>query len=78
MMDEEEDDISSFRPHVFDLSLKRSNSSPALPLLVNTAEYVFNKKFNFRIFMVPILEMICNLMMSIFVIRNYVDIVRHS
>jgi hypothetical protein len=37
-MDEEEDETSSFRPHVFDLSIKRSNSSPALPLLVNSAD----------------------------------------
>ncbi|CAF0961101.1 unnamed protein product [Adineta ricciae] len=37
-MDEEEDDTSTFRQHLFDLSIKRSNSSPALPLLVNTAE----------------------------------------
>ncbi|CAF0984515.1 unnamed protein product [Adineta steineri] len=37
-MDEEEDDTSSFRQHLFDLSIKRSNSSPALPLLVNTTE----------------------------------------
>ncbi|UJR15404.1 hypothetical protein I4U23_002351 [Adineta vaga] len=37
-MDEEEDDASAFRQHLFDLSIKRSNSSPALPLLVNTAE----------------------------------------
>ncbi|CAF2592661.1 unnamed protein product [Rotaria sp. Silwood2] len=37
-MDEEEDDTSSFRTHLFDLSIKRSNSSPALPLLVTTTE----------------------------------------
>ncbi|CAF2048525.1 unnamed protein product [Rotaria magnacalcarata] len=37
-MDDEDDDASSFRAHMFDLSIKRSNSSPALPLLVNTAE----------------------------------------
>ncbi|CAF1032061.1 unnamed protein product [Adineta ricciae] len=37
-MDEEEDDTSTFRQHLFDFSIKRSNSSPALPLLVNTAE----------------------------------------
>jgi hypothetical protein len=37
-MDEEEDETSSFRPHVFDLSIKRSNSSPALPLLVNATD----------------------------------------
>ena len=44
MMDEEDDDTSSFRPHLFDLSIKRSNSSPALPLLVNSTEYE-NKKY---------------------------------
>jgi len=77
MMDEEEDDTSSFRPHIFDLSMKRSNSSPALPLLVHTTEYVVNKDWISGIFMIRFLEMICNLMMPIFVIRNYVDIVRH-
>lgn len=50
MMDEEEDDTSSFRPHIFDLSMKRSNSSPALPLLVHTTEYVFNKDWISGIF----------------------------
>lgn len=39
-MDEEEDETSPFRSHVFDLSMKRSNSSPALPLLVNGTEFV--------------------------------------
>lgn len=38
-MDEEEDDTSAFRQHLFDLSIKRSNSTPALPLLVNSNEY---------------------------------------
>jgi hypothetical protein len=42
IMDEEEDDISSFRSHLFDFSIKRSNSSPALPLLVNATEYENN------------------------------------
>ena len=44
-MDEEEDETSSFRPHLFDLSIKRSNSSPALPLLVNATEYERKKEF---------------------------------
>lgn len=38
IMDEDEDETSSFRPQLFDLSIKRSNSTPALPLLVNTTE----------------------------------------
>jgi len=37
-MDEEEDETSSFRSQLFDLSIKRSNSTPALPLLINTTE----------------------------------------
>lgn len=37
-MDEDEDETSSFRPQLFDLSIKRSNSTPALPLLVNTTD----------------------------------------
>lgn len=38
IMDEEEDETSSFRSQLFDLSIKRSNSTPALPLLINTTE----------------------------------------
>lgn len=38
-MDEDEDETSSFRPQLFDLSIKRSNSTPAIPLLVTTSEY---------------------------------------
>jgi hypothetical protein len=79
MMDEEDDDTSSFRLHRFDLSIKRSNSSPALPLLVNSAEYDNSKNFFFAFiyFFFLFLAMICNLMMWIFVIPNYADIVRH-
>jgi hypothetical protein len=77
-MDEEEDETSSFRPHVFDLSIKRSNSSPALPLLVNATEYDRNfYSSNFDLLFFCYLAMICNLMMWIFVMPNYVDIVHH-
>jgi len=38
MMDEEEDDTSSYRSRLFDLPMKRSNSTPALPLLINATE----------------------------------------
>jgi hypothetical protein len=76
-MDEEEDDTSSFRPHMFDLSIKRSNSTPALPLLVTSTEYE-NIPNIFILFIFWIfLAMICNLMMWIFVMLNYVDIVHH-
>ena len=51
-MDEEEDDTSTFRQHLFDFSIKRSNSSPALPLLVNTAEYEHEKSFGQEIYFV--------------------------
>ena len=77
IMDEEEYDTSSFRTNVFDLSIKRSNSSPALSLLVNTTEYKNNFIYAF-IFLYtiydPFIEMICNLIL-IFVIQKYVDIV---
>ena len=79
MMDEEEDETSSYRSHSFDLPMKRSNSTPALPLLINATEYVTSFFTSVRIisFCFSFLETICSLMMLIFVIRNYVDIVRH-
>lgn len=53
-MDEEEDDTATFRSHLFDLSIKRSNSSPALPLLVTTTEYVNKQCLNFCLSSIPI------------------------